>query len=60
MKSSTMNQSVTKNKPQKSKEPLATQINAKAYELWEKQGRKNGNDITHWFEAEKIIKSQTV
>jgi len=60
MKSSTMNQSVTRNRPQKSKEPLTTRINAKAYELWEKQGRKNGNDRIHWFEAEKIIKSQAV
>ncbi|MDO8803095.1 MAG: DUF2934 domain-containing protein [Elusimicrobiota bacterium] len=60
MKSSTMSQSVTKNRPQESKEQLATQISAKAYELWEKQGRKNGNDRTHWFEAERIIKSQTV
>jgi hypothetical protein len=60
MKSSAMSRSATKNKPQKSKEPMTTRINAKAYELWEKQGRKNGNDRTHWFEAEKIIKSQTV
>ena len=60
MKSSAMNQSATKNRTQKSKEPLATQINAKAYELWEKQGRKNGTDRSNWLEAEKIIKSRTV
>ncbi len=38
-----------------SKEQLRTKIKAKAYEFWEKQGRKNGNDRTHWLEAEKII-----
>ena len=60
MKPGTISQSATKNRPQKSNKPLATQINAKAYELWEKQGRKNGDDRTHWLEAEKIIKNQTV
>jgi len=60
MKSSTMNQPVTKNRLPKSKNQLTAQINAKAYELWEKQGRKNGNDRSYWLEAERIIKNQTV
>ena len=60
MKPSTMIQPTTKNKPQKYKEPLDTQIKAKAYELWEKQGRKNGTDQSNWLEAERIIKNQTV
>lgn len=41
-----------------SKEQLMTKVKAKAYEFWEKQGRKNGNDRAHWFEAERIVKSQ--
>lgn len=60
MKPSTMSRLATKNGSQKSKEPLETQINAKAYELWEKQGKKNGTDRSNWLEAERIIKNQTV
>ena len=55
-----MNQSVTKKGYQKSKEQITTQVNTKAYELWEKQGRKNGNDRSHWYEAERIIKGRQI
>jgi len=41
-----------------SKEQLAVKIKAKAYEFWEKTGKKNGSDRAHWFEAERIVKSQ--
>ena len=60
MKSNNMGRSAAKNRPQRSQEPLAVRINAKAYELWEQQGRKNGDDQVHWLEAERIIKGQTV
>ncbi len=31
-------------------------IRVKAYELWEKDGRRNGNDIYYWLEAENTVK----
>lgn len=31
---------------------------AKAKELWEKDGCKQGNDLAYWLQAEKIVKSQ--
>ena len=30
-------------------------IKLKAYELWEKDGRKQGNDFDHWVNAEKTV-----
>ena len=29
-----------------------------AYELWEKNGRKHGQDVTNWVEAERLAKKQ--
>jgi hypothetical protein len=29
-----------------------------AYELWEKSGRKHGNDVQNWVEAEKICRQK--
>ena len=34
-------------------------IKKKAYELWEKDGRKQGRDMDYWLNAEKAVKSQT-
>lgn len=31
---------------------LAEQIRKRAYEIWEGEGRPNGRDIQHWFQAE--------
>jgi len=31
-------------------------IKKKAYELWEHDGRKQGRDLEHWLNAEKIVK----
>ncbi len=28
-----------------------------AYQLWEKEGREDGKDLDHWFEAERILRS---
>ena len=49
---------VLKKGPLESRGQLTAKVKAKAYEFWEKQGKKNGNDQAHWLEAEKIIKSQ--
>ena len=32
-------------------------IKKKAYELWEKDGRKNGRDLQYWLNAEKAVKT---
>ena len=31
-------------------------IRRKAYELWEKDGRKQGRDFDYWLTAEKAVK----
>jgi hypothetical protein len=33
-------------------------INARAYDLWEKEGRPDGRDLAHWLEAERTITEQ--
>ena len=33
-------------------------IKKKAYELWEKDGRKKGCDLHYWLKAEKTVKTQ--
>ncbi|MDO8536545.1 MAG: DUF2934 domain-containing protein [Candidatus Omnitrophota bacterium] len=33
-------------------------IKKKAYELWEKDGRKKGCDMQYWLKAEKAVKTQ--
>jgi hypothetical protein len=34
-------------------------IGARAYELWEKEGRPDGRDLAHWLEAERFLQQQT-
>lgn len=34
-------------------------IKKRAYELWVKDGCKDGNDQNHWLIAEKSVKTQT-
>lgn len=41
------------------KKDCTTLIREKAYELWEKDGRKQSRDQDYWLRAEKIVKSQT-
>jgi hypothetical protein len=33
-------------------------IKKKAYELWDKDGRKNGRELDYWLKAEKVVKNQ--
>ena len=33
-------------------------IRKKAYELYEKRGKKSGQDMNNWLEAERIIKQK--
>ena len=39
---------------------LADMIRKKAYELYEKRGRKPGHAADDWLEAERIIKSRNL
>ena len=32
-------------------------IRKKAYELWEKDGRKNGQDLQYWLNAKKTVEA---
>ena len=34
-------------------------IKRKAYELWEKDGRKHGHDLQYWLNAKKTVEAHT-
>ncbi|MCX5678052.1 MAG: DUF2934 domain-containing protein [Candidatus Omnitrophica bacterium] len=44
--------------PTMSKEDISSLIAKKAYELYEKRGRKSGHSLEDWLEAERIIKGK--
>jgi hypothetical protein len=44
--------------PTMTKEDVTKLIEKKAYELYEKRGRKGGHSIDDWLEAERIIKGK--
>ena len=44
--------------PTMSKEDVNKLIEKKAYELYDKRGRKAGHSIDDWLEAERIIKGK--
>ena len=37
---------------------LTDMIRKKAYELYEKRGKKSGQDMANWLEAERMIKQK--
>jgi len=37
---------------------LTETIKRKAYELWEKDGRRQGCDMHYWLKAEKVVRGQ--
>ena len=37
---------------------LTNMIRKKAYELYEKRGKKSGQDMNNWLEAERLIKQK--
>ncbi len=39
---------------------LHEQISRKAFELYEQQGRQDGNDLEHWLQAEQLVKKSLV
>ena len=44
--------------PTMSKDDLTALIAKKAYELYEKRGRKAGHTMDDWLEAERIVKGK--
>lgn len=44
--------------PAMSKEDLKKLVEKKAFELYEKRGRKAGHAVDDWLEAERIIKGK--
>jgi len=38
--------------------PTHEQIAARAYELWEEQGKRAGTDRNDWFEAERLLRAE--
>ena len=44
--------------PTMSKDDLSKLVAKKAYELWEKRGRKPGHSMDDWLEAERIIRGK--
>jgi hypothetical protein len=36
---------------------LRTEIEKRAYDLWLADGRREGNDLTHWLQAERELLS---
>ena len=44
--------------PAMSREDISALVGKKAQEIYEKSGRKPGNDLQNWLEAEKIIKGK--
>jgi hypothetical protein len=44
--------------PAMSKDDLNALVAKKAYELYEKRGRKPGHSLNDWLEAERIVKGK--
>ena len=59
----TMQASFAKSSPQSKGKTDSQQfyqrVQEKAYELFERRGYSNGNDLADWFEAERIVRSQS-
>src|SRR4051812_44434814 len=52
-----MNQNSTVDSPSQS--PDADQVSRRAYEIWENEGRPDGNDLRHWLQAEQELQRGT-
>ena len=44
--------------PSMSKEDVSKLVEKKAYELYEKRGRKPGHSMDDWLEAERIVRGK--
>ena len=44
--------------PAMSRDDISALVGKKAQEIYEKSGRKPGNDLQNWLEAEKIVRAK--
>ena len=44
--------------PTMSQEDISALVGKKAQEIYEKSGRKPGNDLQNWLDAEKVIRGK--
>ena len=44
--------------PTMSQEDISVLVGKKAQEIYEKSGRKPGNDLQNWLDAEKVIRGK--
>ena len=44
--------------PTMSQEDISVLVGKKAQEIYEKSGRKPGNDLHNWLEAEKVVRTK--
>lgn len=49
-----------KNERTTSFDTFISRVEEKAYELYEKRGRQDGQDWNDWFEAEKIVEEEMI
>jgi hypothetical protein len=54
-----MARTTTTSKTMSSKTDTTDQIRKKAYELYEKRGRKPGQAMNDWLEAERIVRQKS-
>lgn len=54
-----MARTTTNNKTMSSKTNTTDAIRKKAYELYEKRGRKPGQAMNDWLEAERIVRQKS-
>jgi len=50
-----MNENFSTDASQSSSRPSAENISRRAYEIWEHEGRPEGNDMHHWLQAEREL-----
>ena len=44
--------------PNMSQDDISALVGKKAQEIYEKSGRKPGNDLHNWLEAEKVVRTK--
>lgn len=45
---------------QNSARPQADEVAARAYQIWDHEGRPDGRDVDHWLQAEQELRSARV
>ena len=59
MQEASVSKPQSKTKTKTNPQQFYQRVEEKAYELYERRGYTNGNDLADWFEAERIVKSES-